>query len=217
MDFESGSAIRDEIAGWCRRTRESRGCARPVIRCSGAGNASARPGRPARTTDGGLGVAPVRPPSPKPSNGFGSSTRRGKQFNTMVHAEIDPLTGAARDSVLISDTDADRLGLADGAPVSYAPTTGSCGTRARAPAPPRQRPSVLPRGQRAPPGRPPGPLRRPRLQHDGRARSAIDRSSGSSRPRLRGVVSGLPVGDHPSILPAPMAISLRIHAEWGAG
>jgi anaerobic selenocysteine-containing dehydrogenase len=35
----------------------------------------------------------------------------------MVHAEVDPLTGAARDSVLISDTDADRLGLAEGAPV----------------------------------------------------------------------------------------------------
>jgi anaerobic selenocysteine-containing dehydrogenase len=35
----------------------------------------------------------------------------------MVHAEIGPLTGAARDSVLISDTDADRLGLADGSQV----------------------------------------------------------------------------------------------------
>ena len=35
----------------------------------------------------------------------------------MVHAEIDPLTGAGRDSVLISDTDADRLGLNEGAPV----------------------------------------------------------------------------------------------------
>jgi anaerobic selenocysteine-containing dehydrogenase len=59
----------------------------------------------------------VRPPSPKPSNGLRLSTRRGKQFNTMVHAEIGLLTGAARDSVLISDADADRLGLADCAPV----------------------------------------------------------------------------------------------------
>ena len=30
------------------------------------------------------------------------STRRGKQFNTLIYAEIDPLTGAARDAVLMN-------------------------------------------------------------------------------------------------------------------
>jgi anaerobic selenocysteine-containing dehydrogenase len=59
----------------------------------------------------------VRPPPAKPSDQLRLSTRRGKQFNTMVHDEIDPLTGAARDSVFVSDVDADRLGLADGAHV----------------------------------------------------------------------------------------------------
>ena len=74
----------------------------------------------------------------------------------MVHAEIDPLTGAARDSVLISDADADRLGLADGAPVLVRSEHGELPrTGAPRPAPPRQRPGVLPRGQRAPPRRPP--------------------------------------------------------------
>ena len=59
----------------------------------------------------------VRPPRSIAEDGLRLSTRRGKQFNTMVHNEIDPLTGAARDSVFVSDADADRLGLADGAPV----------------------------------------------------------------------------------------------------
>jgi molybdopterin-dependent oxidoreductase alpha subunit len=41
------------------------------------------------------------------------STRRGKQFNTMVHAATDPLTGARRDAVYIDDHDAGVLGVAD--------------------------------------------------------------------------------------------------------
>jgi anaerobic selenocysteine-containing dehydrogenase len=69
------------------------------------------------TADAKARFTPVRPPSPTPSNGLRLSTRRGKQFNTMVHAEVDPLTGAGRDSILISEADADRLGLAEGTPV----------------------------------------------------------------------------------------------------
>jgi molybdopterin-dependent oxidoreductase alpha subunit len=42
------------------------------------------------------------------------STRRGKQFNSMVHRDRDPLTGARREDVLISRQDAERIGLADG-------------------------------------------------------------------------------------------------------
>ena len=45
------------------------------------------------------------------------STRRGKQFNSIVQADTDQLTGAARDSVLMAREDAERLGLADGAPI----------------------------------------------------------------------------------------------------
>ncbi|HEY8428338.1 MAG TPA: FdhF/YdeP family oxidoreductase [Sandaracinaceae bacterium] len=39
------------------------------------------------------------------------TTRRGKQFNSIVQAEVDRLTGAARDHVLMSRADMDRLGL----------------------------------------------------------------------------------------------------------
>ncbi len=41
------------------------------------------------------------------------STRRGKQFNSLVYDDVDPLTGAARDSVLINPDDAAMLHLAN--------------------------------------------------------------------------------------------------------
>ena len=56
---------------------------------------------------------------------FALATRRGKQFNSMVQEQRDALTGAARDSVLISAVDADRLGLADGDPVTVTSPAGS--------------------------------------------------------------------------------------------
>ncbi len=49
-----------------------------------------------------------------PEGRFLLSTRRGKQFNSIVHAGRDPLTGARRDDVLMSTEDAKRLGLGNG-------------------------------------------------------------------------------------------------------
>jgi molybdopterin-dependent oxidoreductase alpha subunit len=42
------------------------------------------------------------------------STRRGKQFNSMIYGERDPQNGAARDAILISADDAKSLGITDG-------------------------------------------------------------------------------------------------------
>jgi anaerobic selenocysteine-containing dehydrogenase len=57
----------------------------------------------------------VRPPErANDANAFFLSTRRGRQFNSMVHADRDPLNGATRDAILIAKEDADRLGLAPG-------------------------------------------------------------------------------------------------------
>ena len=42
------------------------------------------------------------------------STRRGKQFNSMVQGEIDPLTGAGRRDIFFCSEDAKRLGLYEG-------------------------------------------------------------------------------------------------------
>jgi molybdopterin-dependent oxidoreductase alpha subunit len=56
---------------------------------------------------------------------FYVSTRRGKQFNSMVQRDVDPLTGAGRDAVLMSPADAARLGLANGAPVRLVSASGT--------------------------------------------------------------------------------------------
>ena len=45
---------------------------------------------------------------------FHVSTRRGKQFNSMVQRETDPLTGAGRRDILVSEEDARSLSLSDG-------------------------------------------------------------------------------------------------------
>ncbi|MGH9085364.1 MAG: FdhF/YdeP family oxidoreductase [Acidimicrobiales bacterium] len=60
-----------------------------------------------------------------PPGAFRLATRRGKQFNSMVHAEVDPLTGARRDAVYIDEADARALGATDGTPVRLTSPTGS--------------------------------------------------------------------------------------------
>ena len=52
-----------------------------------------------------------------PDGHFAVATRRGKQFNSMVFGETDPLTGARRDAVYVDEADAAALGLEEGAPV----------------------------------------------------------------------------------------------------
>lgn len=42
------------------------------------------------------------------------STRRGKQFNSMIQNRRDPLNGARREDILMNETDAARLGIAEG-------------------------------------------------------------------------------------------------------
>jgi anaerobic selenocysteine-containing dehydrogenase len=49
-----------------------------------------------------------------PEGCFLVATRRGKQFNSMVQERKDSITGAMREAVLISPTDAEQLGLKDG-------------------------------------------------------------------------------------------------------
>jgi anaerobic selenocysteine-containing dehydrogenase len=50
----------------------------------------------------------------RPAGTFHVSTRRGKQFNTLIYAEVDPLNGAARDAVLMNTDDAAKLHLRTG-------------------------------------------------------------------------------------------------------
>jgi predicted molibdopterin-dependent oxidoreductase YjgC len=86
------------------------------------------------TADGKGHFSPVdarRGPNEK-TPGFRVSTRRGKQFNSMVQRETDPLTGARRDDVLMSPTDIVRLGIRDGAAVELRSAHGSFRGRVKA-------------------------------------------------------------------------------------
>ena len=62
------------------------------------------------TADGKANLRPVELP-PEHGPGFHVSTRRGKQFNTLIYAETDPLTGADRDAIFMAPADAERHGL----------------------------------------------------------------------------------------------------------
>ncbi|MCA9773608.1 MAG: hypothetical protein KC466_14425, partial [Myxococcales bacterium] len=55
--------------------------------------------------------------------------RRGKQFNSMIQAERDALTGLRREDVLISAEDMERLELAEGTWVSLASEHGAMRAR----------------------------------------------------------------------------------------
>ncbi len=57
------------------------------------------------------------PATDVPEGMFAVATRRGKQFNTMVHEKKDAITGAARDAVFMNRADAKALGLRDGDPI----------------------------------------------------------------------------------------------------
>lgn len=57
------------------------------------------------------------------------STRRGKQFNTLIYAEIDPINGAARDAVLMNPDDAAALHLIQNDQVLLKNDTGSYSAR----------------------------------------------------------------------------------------
>jgi anaerobic selenocysteine-containing dehydrogenase len=60
---------------------------------------------------------------------FALSTRRGKQFNSLVYAEVDPINGAPRDAVLIHPEDAAALQLAQNDTVRLRNDVGSCECR----------------------------------------------------------------------------------------
>jgi molybdopterin-dependent oxidoreductase alpha subunit len=75
-------------------------------------------------------VVDVAPTALGPGEWF-VSTRRGKQFNSMVMADVDPLTGAGRDAVYIDAADAAGLGLAEGSRLTLVNDVGRMEGRAK--------------------------------------------------------------------------------------
>jgi molybdopterin-dependent oxidoreductase alpha subunit len=84
------------------------------------------------TTDGLARFSDAMPtPTSFPAGRYHLSTRRGKQFNSMVWRDRDPLTGAARDALFLSAEDARTLGVSDGEALVVRSETGAA-VRARA-------------------------------------------------------------------------------------
>ena len=84
------------------------------------------------TADGRARFTPLRPPEAViPEGQFLMSTRRGKQFNSMVQSERDPLTGARREDVLMNAEDAAELNLSDGDDVLVTSETDSLRARCK--------------------------------------------------------------------------------------
>ncbi len=84
------------------------------------------------TADGKARFSPLTPPQIElPEGWFFMSTRRGKQFNSMVQSAYDPLTGATRDQVFLNPDDAGRLGIADGQGILLRSSTGEFRGRAK--------------------------------------------------------------------------------------
>jgi len=114
MDFPDAQSVRDEIA-------------RVVPLYAGIENLvnlgdSVQWGGPMLAADGVFptpsGRAKFTPVTPSivlpPEGKFLLSTRRGKQFNSMIFKDKDALTGATRGSVLLAASDIEMLGLSDG-------------------------------------------------------------------------------------------------------
>ena len=76
-------------------------------------------------------TALTAPDNAVPAGAFALTTRRGKQFNSMVLGERDPLTAGRRDDVLMSAADARRLDLREGDAVRLRSETGEMTARVR--------------------------------------------------------------------------------------
>ncbi|MFL6531558.1 MAG: molybdopterin-dependent oxidoreductase, partial [Chthoniobacterales bacterium] len=111
---ESGQAIRDEIAevvpyyGGVRHLADSGDAFQ-----YGGRHLCERGNFPTADRKGHFRAIDL-PELHRPNGSFHVSTRRGKQFNTLIYAEVDPINGASRDAVLMSEEDAAQLHLRTG-------------------------------------------------------------------------------------------------------
>lgn len=114
MKFADGAAIRAEIAKAVPFYAGIERLERKGDAIQWGGERLCEGGR-FPTTNGRARFTPLTPPEADLLPGqFWLSTRRGKQFNSMLYGQRDPLTGAQRDEVFMSAEDAATLGLREG-------------------------------------------------------------------------------------------------------
>jgi molybdopterin-dependent oxidoreductase alpha subunit len=134
--FDSAAAIRDEIAravplyegieSLAARGDQVQWGGRTLFADRRFGTADGK----ARFTAIALAPGPVASEAGQ-RGAFRVSTRRGKQFNSMVQRDVDPLTGAARDDILMSAADAADLGLQPGQQIRLRGANGTMAGRVR--------------------------------------------------------------------------------------
>ncbi|MEH7386528.1 FdhF/YdeP family oxidoreductase [Bacillus sp. JJ1521] len=114
IDFKSGQEIRDEIAianpnyNGIQHLKEKG----DVFQWGGAWLCE---GGICPTPDGRGSLISVEIPDfGKKEEQFVLTTRRGKQFNSMIYQEVDPFNGAGRYDVLINPQDAKELSMVEG-------------------------------------------------------------------------------------------------------
>jgi len=116
IDFEDTAAIREDIAATIPAYRG-------IEKLTKKGDQFQRGGE--RTCEERFGTPSgkaqfvfTEPPDRRlPPGKLHLATRRGKQFNSIVQAEVDQLTGAARDHLFMHARDMERFGLARDQPV----------------------------------------------------------------------------------------------------
>ncbi len=130
IHFADGAAIRDDIARAIPAYAPIANLRRQGDQFQWGGPRLCA-GRQFGTSDGKAHFQPVAPPAASQNgNTFILATRRGKQFNSMVQHDRDPLTGAARDHIFVSQPDAARLGLRTNDPVVVSNPNGQFEGRA---------------------------------------------------------------------------------------
>jgi predicted molibdopterin-dependent oxidoreductase YjgC len=84
------------------------------------------------TPDGRATLVAIAPHDARlPAGRLHLTTRRGKQFNSMVWRATDPLTGGGRDALLMAPADISAFGLAEGQEVEVRSASGTVRARVR--------------------------------------------------------------------------------------
>jgi len=137
IHFEDSQAIRDEIARviplydgiqHLRKTGDQYQWGGPRL-CESVESGRLQPHFPTADARAQFSSGRIEPKAA--SEKLLLSTRRGKQFNSMIHKHRDPLTGAERDEVLMNQQDVARLGLSDGCEVKVTSNAGQLKLRCR--------------------------------------------------------------------------------------
>ena len=114
VSFKNSQAIRDEIAQvnptytgieGLRKQGDMIQYGGPILYVDGK----------FKTPDGKGHFSALQPPELRlPEGAFALSTRRGKQFNSLIHKKTDPNTGTPRDALFLSAEDATAMGVREG-------------------------------------------------------------------------------------------------------